>query len=466
MGRAWVIFQFAYPRQVPMFNHQYRQHEETKCTISSPMPRKETSEQNAPLTADDASPDDVLTPRESTGWQPSPPPTHHEAHDVVPSPLPAEEELRTAPTRRQALLYDDFPNAEKHHQHEIEVAPSSGRSTNLRRSHHLLKFLLLVYLANLLVIAAFGTWFYNFINREVETRLADFRPEAKAPSTPDPAPTPVAAPVKVTGVSAEELGKVTVAFNSQLTELQAQLQASQKRLAEVEQQNQLHATRLKDLAQESPQVPLQPAPTVSVTDSTIALESNLSPSQAELVLLKERNRLTGYADEAISTGAREPYENLWAALDDPRRAKLIHAARTEILRVQNYYLSGSRIERYDIPVGDYYPDSASLRDAQLPEDKLIELMSNPKHPWQVRLKAANLLGLRRSTAVGDALVKVIKQDANLDVVKEATFSFEQMTGFRAKLFEPASVEAWWKQYNEAPPPPDKVVKKPAPETKP
>ena len=87
-----------------------------------------------------------------------------------------------------------------------------------------------------------------------------------------------------------------------------------------------------------------------------------------------------------------------------------------------------------------------------PEDReqLIELLEKKENPWQVRMKAANLLGLRRSRAVGDALVRAVKYDPNLDVVKEATFSFEQMSGYRARIFEPASLDAWWTQYNAAP----------------
>jgi hypothetical protein len=44
----------------------------------------------------------------------------------------------------------------------------------------------------------------------------------------------------------------------------------------------------------------------------------------------------------------------------------------------------------------------------------------------------------------------VKDDSNLDVVKEATFSFEQMTGYRATLFEPKKLEAWWKEFNTLP----------------
>jgi hypothetical protein len=131
----------------------------------------------------------------------------------------------------------------------------------------------------------------------------------------------------------------------------------------------------------------------------------------------------------------------------------VDAIRAEILRVQSAYLSGSRIDRFDIPVGAYFPEDSSLTDAQLKDGQLIKLLREAANPWEVRMKAANLLGTRRSTEVGDALVHAVKSDANLDVVKEATFSFEQMTGYHSKIFDAASLEDWWKHYKAEPRPP-------------
>ena len=248
-------------------------------------------------------------------------------------------------------------------------------------------------------------------------------------------------------------------LKSESADLKGQLQAAQKRLADSEKETHRQAAQIRELVSslsraEAAMLERQGAPTAAppaTPTPTNPPEAELPPSQSELVTLKERNRLTTYADEAIATGAREPYDRLWQAIDDPRLANLVHAARAEILRVQNFYLSGSRIDSYDIPVATYFPDSAALKDTQLKDEQLIKLLLEHKNPWQVRMKAANLLGLRRSKAVGDALVKAVAEDPNLDVVKEATFSFEQMTGFRAKIFEPGPVAAWWQQYNAEPP---------------
>jgi len=398
-------------------------------------------------------------------WQPSPPPTHtgsyehrpdetqplsqsetsFEGNEVTPAQrqriIPEGEDVETAPTHMSTLIDAPYPVRQ-------------AKNPNQRRSQHLLKFMALVYGSILLLIGAFALWFYSLMTRQLDARLGGGGQMQTASHLPKSA-TP--------GATSQDAQNLSGSVQKQLADMQAQLTATQTRLAEAEQQNKTTSARLKDILENPLQTSrsAEASSSASLVNSAAALgaDAALPISQPDLILLKERNRLTGYADEAIATGAREPYDRLWAALDDPRLANLVHAARTEILRVQNYYLSGSRIERFDIPVGDYYPDNATLRDAQLPDDKLINLLSKGSNPWQVRLKAANLLGMRRSTAVGDALVKAIKEDKNLDVVKEATFSFEQMTGYRARLFEPTSVDAWWKQYNATPSPSKPPVKK-------
>ncbi|TLD71450.1 hypothetical protein FEM03_07955 [Phragmitibacter flavus] len=356
--------------------------------------------------------------------------------------------------RRKPLLADDDDVPVLSPSSSASAAPApaptsyivkTNRPTNQRRGGSILKLLGLILLCNLLIIGAFGAWYYNTINDQIDQRLSG-HPVPVRPNNPNP---PSTSPAPATSVAANTDSNLAEKF----ADLQAQLQATQKRLAETEQATKALANR----TQQAPTVP--PPPAVAVAPAL----TPATPLTDDFLLLKERNRLTAYADEAIATANRAPYEQLWKSMDDPRLATLVHATRAEILRVQNYYLSGSRLDRFDIPVGDYYPDAAALRDTQLSDEQLIRLLGNPEHPWQVRLKAANLLGLRRSTTVGDALTKAIKSDPNLDVVKEATFSFEQLTGYRAQLFEIDTLESWWKQYTESPPPnaPPLTPEKPA-----
>ncbi|HSI62244.1 MAG TPA: hypothetical protein VLE43_03975, partial [Candidatus Saccharimonadia bacterium] len=327
------------------------------------------------------------------------------------------------------------------------------RHANKRRSTSLFKLLGLLFLVNLLIIGAFGAWLYNHFVGQVEARMADFS-SRPVPSGASSSASSRASLTPGGGATAVEIKQLQNDFDKRLSDLKAQLQAAQSRITETESTQQQQQTRVSALASQmatsTGEASTRPSGEPVATAVVPGVEMEIPPSENELILLKERNRLTTYADEAIATGAREPYDRLWMSLEDQRLVKLIHAARAEILRVQNFYLSGSRIEAYTIQVGDYFPESASLKDSQLKDEQLIELLEKKDNPWQVRMKAANLLGLRRSRAVGDALVKAVKYDENLDVVKEATFSFEQMTGFRARIFEPASMDAWWIQYNAAP----------------
>lgn len=356
-------------------------------------------------------------------------------------------------TRRQAILSEDQDKSSLLHfspHTDTTYMVSHSRTSNQRRSRQIARLLILMFAANLLVLAAGGLWLYNHMSEDFEGRFS--RGNSKISETAVAAqPSPIVESVQTQDPQ----------YQSRLVNLESELKEAQARIVNAEEQNRRQAASLEAIAANNSKSPVsQPAVEIRTTEQApITAESALPPQQSELVLLKERNRLTSYADEAIATASRAAYEKLWTSLDDPRLANLVHASRSEILRVQNYYLSGSRLEHYQISVADYYPDQANLRDAQLKDDQLISLLSNSKNPWQVRMKSANLLGQRRSTAVGDALVKTIKNDNNLDVVKEATFSFEQMTGYRARIFETASLDAWWKQYNTAPPAPNTSAKK-------
>lgn len=356
----------------------------------------------------------------------------------------------TSPARRQPILSEDQDKSsllQHSPQTDTTYIVNHNRTPNQRRSRQVGRLLVMMFAANLLMLAAGGLWLYNQVTGDLEERLSRVGSKVAAPPVPHQ-------PVENT----EAHQKTDAGYQTQLAKLESALQEAQTRILSAEEQNRRLAASLEAIVAANntaakPPTELKPADPAPLPADPLPLQ------QSELVLLKERNRLTGYADEAIATASRASYEKLWTALEDPRLVNLVHAARSEILRVQNYYLSGSRLEHYQISVADYYPDLANLRDTQLKDDQLIALLSNSKNPWQVRMKSANLLGQRRSTAVGDALVNAIKNDNNLDVVKEATFSFEQMTGYRARIFETASLDAWWKQYNTVPPAPNTPAKK-------
>lgn len=361
-------------------------------------------------------------------------------------------------------------------------ASQAQQFANERRRRSTWTLVAILVLSNILIVGGSSAWLYHRVAAGMEQRVA----EAVAHTSPRPVAlpeVPKAVPVNTdewkapveevkrqvlaelaavdsrskelqTGVSDANTrsAKLLATLEAALKKTKEQAEATEQRLKAAEEQNKVIVARLRDLAvatqgADQPKAVVVPAETVPGGQP---LPDSLSPTQSELVLLKERNRITSLADEAIATAARAPYERLWDELQDPRMVNLVHAIRAEILRVQQFYLAGSRLQKYDIPVAELFPQTPTLRDTQLSDDQLISLLSNPKQIWQNRVKAAWLLGQRKSQQGAEALVAAVKDDSNLDVVKEATFSFEQMTGYRATLFEPKKLEAWWKEFNTLP----------------
>ena len=345
--------------------------------------------------------------------------------------------------RRRAFLADKEQKVE---QLEFFETPSSTylasvRSANQRRSTNLLLLFIIIVIANTALFAVLGWWFYRNTQRDLKMALSGVDELHHTVQNTPPPPPPDTSRV-------DELQKRLTSAEELLSATQSKLAAADERAAQSTRRLAEFAAQISDLKSK----PASPAQSREEPVASTAKLENLPPSQTELVLLKERNRLTALADEAIATGARGPYERLWDAMEDPRLVTLAHAARAEILRVQDCFLNGQRvkfygIQQYQIPVAEIFPDASTLTATQLSDDQMIRLLLDQKQPWQTRVKAAWYLGQRRSTKVGEALVKAIKTDPALDVAAEATFSFEQITGYHAKLFEVKSLEAWWQSYN-------------------
>lgn len=170
---------------------------------------------------------------------------------------------------------------------------------------------------------------------------------------------------------------------------------------------------------------------------------------AELLILKERNRLTGYADEAIVTGDRRAYELLWDALDNPDLHHLRHAARSEILRVKFFYNSDERILAFTIPVELFTDDPDIRTERDLNAAQLRELLANHSLDWRIRVRAAFLLAQFPEIETGDSLVEAIMTDPHLAVVKESVFALGQFTGYRGDVLEFEQVRDFWEQAKRA-----------------
>lgn len=188
-----------------------------------------------------------------------------------------------------------------------------------------------------------------------------------------------------------------------------------------------------------------PAPASANSPSVMTPEGVVQPTEAlgELLLLKERNRLTDYADKAIATGSRDALQAVVEAMFDPERQNLHHAAQAEFRRVQAFYeISASIDPAYKLPLLELFKDGSVKSEAEIKPLQLMALMKDSSQPWEVRLRCAYLLRESPEKAVNPALLQALKEDASLDVAKQAQTSLERRLGKRFRLFDIPAVEAW------------------------
>lgn len=330
----------------------------------------------------------------------------------------------------------------------LSDAPEPRRHPNIRRSAPGVR---LFYLLSVIVmgITAAAYWLYV---KEIKPALAQLRnaPESGTPNV-----------VRAVEIQLPEAFRNDLAgTNRQIGELQQQIDSFRALQAKHEQRldsltDRLHALPTGPAALTTP----ESAGVTSMTPNETAFGAAASsPALAELRLLKERNRLTAFADEAISTGNRRPLDLIIEAMKDPAKATLYHAAKAECYRVVGHFHLMNRIDPgYKLPVQSLFPDQSVRDEADIKTEQLIGLLADQSGDWQVRLRAAFLLGGRRTLEVGEALLDAMKNDTSLDVAKEAQLSFQQNMGRHFLLYDLPTIESWWDT---------QTVHRPAEESKP
>ncbi len=330
-------------------------------------------------------------------------------------------------------------------------AAAHPRYSNLRKSSHALQLFGLLFVITLLLIGALLVGLYSFYESKIEPKLQGLSAVKQAPGDAPAIPAATGVPIAVKIDVPQE-------FKDQLSKASEKITELQKQIDFLRDANQAVDGRLGEINEKL----AKPAPAPSVAaavDPTLAIEGKTevasvvpvqSSSNQELVLLKERNRLTAYADEAIAQGERKPLGLLIEKLQDPKMAHLRHAAYSEVQRVYYHLRFTSRIDpNFRIPVNDMFKDPAIRDESDLKTEQIIKLLHDAEKPWEVRLRAAWLLGGRRTREVGVALIKAIKEDSMLDVSKEAQLSFEQNMDHKFLLLDVPAIEAWWKTQTES-----------------
>jgi hypothetical protein len=360
---------------------------------------------------------------------------------TAPEPRAASEPSDPAMAGRKPAAKREKPSANDSRELLVPAGQSAPRYSNMRRSSHALQLFTLLLVIMVLAFAACLSGLYSFYQRKIEPNLA------KAPAVP------LAVPVTLSGGDAQTAG-IPPEYKDALNAATSKIGELQKQIDALRAENEKSQTRLAELSDRLAQKASEPSvPPTQATDNGTSALTNVATvvpagtiANQELVLLKERNRLTGFADEAIAEGKREALNRLLEALKDKELSKLQHAAYAEIQRVYYHLRYMSRIEKgYTIPVNELFKDTAIRSETDLNTEQIISLLQDQEKGWKIRLRAAYLLGGRRTPEVGDALVKALKDDPVLDVAKESQFSFEQNTNRSFLLFDISSIEEWWAQ---------------------
>lgn len=270
----------------------------------------------------------------------------------------------------------------------------------------------------------------------VPTKRAETIPAAAAPAAPAPA-----------------AGEDTTALQIRLSKAQDQIISLQKQIDEQRADRERTQATLQEMAdrmalviKQASYVPGGNSQNLTVNDASqvAAMLPSVTPATSELVLLKERNRLTDYADRAISTGAREGLQAIVETMFNPQSQNMHHAAGAEFRRVQAYFEISSSIDpNYKLPLQELFKDGSIRAEADLKPGQIVKLLHDHQQPWEVRLRCAFLLRASADPGANAALLKTIHEDPSLDVVKQAQTSFEKRVGQRFRLFDIPSMDAWW-----------------------
>jgi hypothetical protein len=328
----------------------------------------------------------------------------------------------------------DSPKAEMEGLNKRRATEVTYAPPNLRRSNIALRYFLIT-LALLLILTAAIVGLY----------LTQILPALASPvAQATPQKVPVARAIEV-NLPSSTLDQIATSAK-QIQELQKQIDATRALQDTQAQQLEKLIERVASTRSDEPP-PMATTDSAGITSdpsSSTPFLPTSSAATAELRLLKERNRLTTYADESIATGLRRPLNLIIDAMRDPDRANLFHAAQAEYYRIMGHFQLLNRIEpTYKLPLSELFPQKTPASEANLTIEQLISLLENKELAWQVRLRSAFLLGGRRTPEVNAALVKAFTDDPSLDVAKEAQLSFEQNVGHKFLLFDFAGLSKWW-----------------------
>ncbi len=193
--------------------------------------------------------------------------------------------------------------------------------------------------------------------------------------------------------------------------------------------------------------PAKAAEPIEGGDSGGEEESSLESLERRLEMVEKRQRLSSYADEAISTGSRFAYSQLDKAFNESASLMLKTAANSEIIRVESVYVRTAAMRYRGIPMDLIDPTLTS--DTELSVEQLGNLLLSSAVPPESRARAAELMGMHRTFEACEYLVDCILTDPNLAVLQQATRSFQKVAGYvGGRVFGGKEVDRWFEENRE------------------
>lgn len=304
-----------------------------------------------------------------------------------------------------------------------------AHSANVRHSHLTMRHLVMSLLTSVAIGCAVFFLAQEFAKKEIEARLASGTPMAPAPVADN-----------------KEEVKALAEAAEQISALQKQLDVLRREQLLTQQTTRESLERISGVLKDPKLAPAPVAPVSGLPgESRIAdAAPSITPTQAEFIFLKERNRLTQYADEAIATGMREPLQALVEVMLDPDSKQLQEAAKAEYFRaVRSIEFIPRDDPGYRLPVADLFKGKGVREEADVKPDELLTLLTDHKQPWQVRVRVCFLLLGSDAPETNAKLIQAIKEDPSLEVAKHAQIALEQRIKRRFRIFDIPAIDAWW-----------------------
>ncbi|MFN0079817.1 MAG: hypothetical protein ACKVY0_25415 [Prosthecobacter sp.] len=303
---------------------------------------------------------------------------------------------------------------------------TAAHAPNLRRTHLTRRHLVISLCTSVVVGLLLMGWFNHFYQHEIAPRLAASARPAQTESTATAA-----------------LAKA----DEQIIALQQQVDVMRREQL-LMQQNTRESLESIATVLNTPKLAPAPAAPASNQPGVARIPDaapDISPTHKEFILLKERNRLTAYADEAIATGMRKPIEVLIEYLRDPESKHLHEAAQAEYMRaVRSIQVLQRDDPGYRLPVVELFKDQTIRDEADVKPEALLKLLADYQQPWEVRVRVCFLLLGSTAPETNAHLIKSIKEDPSLEVAKHAQLALEQRVKKRFRIFDIPAIEEWSK----------------------